>query len=377
MKLGSHVNFWGTIGTASVLLWSLSQSRAKPEYSPTYAQIEALPKPSRRTTAHLAPTFQDVRIKATRLSINDVSIKKLRKLRKYAAVEAKVPVYQLSAGKNANAPDGPVEIKGASLHLTGEVTVKNLCKLRTYADAEPKEPVYQSTSKGVGQASGSPAEAKLRPRLLVKDVTIRNLCKLRTYAAVESKDPVYRLASKETGRQAGSELDRPVEIKVTPVIRDAMNRVRPKQITGTMKVEGKKYEFGSGGHGQSIPYGDYRITPGAIGSWGSRHGAIGVADGTIPDPKLHRDRDGIELHAATNDKLQTNGCVSIRKDQWPEFRKQVFSMLKENKKVYLHVSDQGASISTNPLEFVGETISEPKVLQVLSMIEAPTRKAAE
>ena len=52
-------------------------------------------------------------------------------------------------------------------------------------------------------------------------------------------------------------------------------------------------------------------------------------------------------------------------------------MLKENKKVYLHVSDQGASISTNPLEFVGETISEPKVLQVLSMIEAPTRKTAE
>ncbi|HEY5064013.1 MAG TPA: hypothetical protein VIJ04_04170 [Xanthobacteraceae bacterium] len=337
MRLGSHVNFLGTIGTASILLWSLSQSKAKPEFSPAYIQVQTLPKLAERASIHLASSLHRARVKTTR-------------------------------------------------HLIKDVTIRHLCKLHKYAGAEPKEPTYQLVSKEIGDALGSQAETNetlirdaARPkkiketRRLVKDVTVVNLCKLRKYASVEPKEPVEQLASKGTE----DEREGRIEITVTPFIRDIMNKARPKQITGTMTVEGKEYQFGSGGRGQSIPYGDYLITPDAIGSWGSRHGAIGVANGTIPDPKLHRDRDGIELHAAGNSKLETDGCVSIRKDQWPEFRKQVLALAKENKRVYLHVSEQGASVSTNPLEFIGETISEPTVSEVLSMIDTPARKARE
>jgi hypothetical protein len=153
-----------------------------------------------------------------------------------------------------------------------------------------------------------------------------------------------------------------------------MNKLRPKQITGIIRVDGKEYEFGSGGRGESIPYGDYQITPDSVGSWGSRHGAIGIANGTMPDPKLHWDRNGIEFHAATNGDLETHGYVSIRTDQWPEFRKQVLAMAKENNGLYLHVTDRGASVSTNPMEFIGEIISETTFFNVVSVTEEPFGK---
>lgn len=213
-----------------------------------------------------------------------------------------------------------------------------------------------------------------RPIHLVKDVTIKNLCKLRNYAAIEPQEPVEHLVSQEDANGIGNG---PAELKVTPSIQDTLNTIRPKQITGVIKVEGKEYEFGSGGLGQSIPYGDYLITPDAVGSWGSKHGAIGVANGTMLDPKLHRDRDGIELHAATNSELKTHGCVSIRKDQWPEFRNQVLAMVKENKSVYLHVSEQGASVSTDQFGFIGESISGPTFQDVRGLIDEPIRNAPE
>lgn len=213
-----------------------------------------------------------------------------------------------------------------------------------------------------------------RPIHLIKDVTIENLCKLRNYSAIEPQEPAEHLVSQEDVHSIGNE---PAELKVTPSIQDTLNTIRPKQITGIIKVQGKEYEFGSGGLGQSIPYGDYLITPDAVGSWGSKHGAIGVANGTMLDSKLHRDRDGIELHAATNSELKTHGCVSLRKDQWPEFRNQVLAMVRENKSVYLHVLEQGASVSTEPFEFIGESISGPTFQDVLGLIDQPVRNAPE
>lgn len=274
-RTATRLTLWSTIGTASILLWGLSQGEANPEYLLSNNQVQAVPTPTQCVAIHTDSRLQNTSVK--------------------------------------------------------------------------------------GRFD------------LVKDPTIANLCKLRKYAVIEPQQPAYQQASKEEGHDA----EQPAELKVTPIIRDLMNKVRPKQITGTITVEGKAYDFGSGGRGQSIPYGDYLITPDAVGSWGSKHGAIGVADGTIPDPKLHRDRDGIELHAATNDKLKTDGCVSIKKEQWPEFRKQVLAMVSENKRVYLHVSDQGASVSTDQFEFIGETIAEPTIHDVLDHIDEPVGKAPE
>ncbi len=282
-RTGINITFWGMIGTAGILMWSLSQTNATPEYSSAHLQFQTRPRPAQTAGIAIAPRLQR------------------------------------TPGK--------------------------------------------------------------RPFHVVKDVTIKTLCKLHQYGAVKASKPVYQLASEEDVDNANLptalNTSPPPALKVTPSIGDIMNRIRPKQITGIIKVAGKQYEFGSGGRGQSIPYGDYLITPGAVGSWGSKHGAIGVADGTIPDPKLRRDRDGIELHAATNGKLETDGCVSIKKDQWPEFKKQVLAMVGENKRVYLHVSDQGASVSTDPLGFIGETVSQPTFRDVLSMVEQPVRKASD
>ena len=212
------------------------------------------------------------------------------------------------------------------------------------------------------------------PIHLVKDVSIKNVRKPRNVPILAPQDPVYQSVSKEDANSIGNAS---AELKVTPSIQDTLNTIRPKQITGIIKIQGKEYEFGSGGLGQSIPYGDYLITPNSIGSWGSKHGAIGLANGSIPDPKLHRDRDGIELHAATNGNLETHGCVSIRKDQWLEFRQQVLAMMGENTRVYLHVSDRGSSVSTDPFEFIGETVSEPTFNDVLGLLEEPVHKAPE
>jgi len=285
-----------------------------------------------------------------------------------------------------------------------DIAIRNACKLRQYAAVEPSAPAYQSSSskeKAVIEPKAAESQSPLQQKPVVElkqadsqpasgeksSVTAKDQDKQQAQEQTQeeaqeqskqqvqqpAKQPVYHLASAE---QADG-LESPTAVTVTPLIRDIINKVRPRQITGTIKVEGREYEFGSGGRGQSIPYGDYLITPDSVGSWGSRHGAIGVANGTIADPKLHRDRDGIELHAATNEKLETSGCVSIRKDQWPEFRKQVLAMLKQGKKVYLHVSDQGASVSTNPLGFIGGTISEPAFRAVLSELERPVRKTRE
>ena len=348
MKVWSHINFLGTIGTAGILLWGVSQSKPKPEYSPTHVQAWTLPKPARRAAIRIISKRQSARAGRAAIGISS----------KLQSVPVETPV-----------------------HLIKDVTIKTLCKLHDYASIESEQAAFGSAPKENNKKPAIHFAPKLesvqvkRPVHLVKDLTMRRSCKLRDYAAVEPKQPAYELASKEPAGNEGG-IAGPVEVKVTPPIRDVMNRIRPKQITGTITVEGKQYEFGSGGRGQSIPYGDYLITPGAVGSWGSRHGAIGVANGTIPDPKLHRDRDGIELHAASNSKLETNGCVSIRKDQWPQFKKQVLAMVRENKRVYLHVSDQGASISTTPFEFIGKPVSKPTFRDVLSLLEAPASKKA-
>jgi hypothetical protein len=117
-------------------------------------------------------------------------------------------------------------------------------------------------------------------------------------------------------------------------------------IGGTIEVEGRQYRFGSGGAGNaSIPAGDYPITPGAIGPWGRAHGAIGINNNRIWDERLHRDRQGIELHSGSSDALITEGCIAIAGSQWPEFKARVLQMIRDHGSAYLHVGPNGASIT--------------------------------
>ena len=118
---------------------------------------------------------------------------------------------------------------------------------------------------------------------------------------------------------------------------------RPYHIKGVIAVGDKHFEFVSGGAGWSIPYGDHRITPEDVGSWGARHGAMGLNhDDPIYDPQLHRNREGIELHPAHGDR--TEGCVGIR-DGWSAFKKAVLAMIDNAGSAFLHIGPEGAAIT--------------------------------
>ena len=91
---------------------------------------------------------------------------------------------------------------------------------------------------------------------------------------------------------------------------------------GQIAVAGEKFRLGSGGAGRgSIPYGDYPVTPNTIGPWRRAHGALGINNNAIYDPKLGATRGGIEFHAGMSDKLISQGCVAIAGPQWRQFSK--------------------------------------------------------
>jgi hypothetical protein len=118
---------------------------------------------------------------------------------------------------------------------------------------------------------------------------------------------------------------------------------RPKRLEGPLTIGDSTYEFASGGHGWSIPLGTVKITPEAVGSWGSRHGAIGLNNDSIYDPQLGRDREGIELHPASH--MASAGCVVIDRSRWAEFKRQVLAMIEEAGQAFLHIGPNGAAIT--------------------------------
>jgi hypothetical protein len=127
---------------------------------------------------------------------------------------------------------------------------------------------------------------------------------------------------------------------------------RPGYFTGTLSFNGQQFPFGTGGAGRgSIPYGNYPITPGTIGPWGQANGAIGINNNAIQDTKIGATRQGIELHAGTNPKLITQGCIAIAGNQWQQFRSQVMQRINNGEKLTLNVGPNGASIdsSSGPL----------------------------
>lgn len=139
----------------------------------------------------------------------------------------------------------------------------------------------------------------------------------------------------------------PIESAVTAVLeapaRILQDLVRPMKLAGELLLDGKAFRFVSGGEGRwSIPYGDHEVTPDEVGSWGRRHGAIGLAGGEIWDPQLHRTREGIEIHPST--LYSTHGCVGIDRRQWPEFKRRLEAMLAMGH-AWLHVTPAGVTIT--------------------------------
>lgn len=123
----------------------------------------------------------------------------------------------------------------------------------------------------------------------------------------------------------------------------------PAHVTGMLSFNGKQYPFGSGGvpgH-PHIPYGDYPITPNAIGEWGLEHGALGLNNDHIWDADLGRWREGIELHPGSG-QLFTEGCIAFPRELWPEIRQEILKQIGEGRKLYLHAHPNGFSIDDKP-----------------------------
>jgi len=87
------------------------------------------------------------------------------------------------------------------------------------------------------------------------------------------------------------------------------------------------------GVGLSIFYGDLEITPEAIGSWGKRHHAIGLASDSIYDGQLGRDREGIEIHGSHH--MESAGCVLVDPSVFEELRHAIIAMTDDAGRAFL------------------------------------------
>jgi hypothetical protein len=153
-------------------------------------------------------------------------------------------------------------------------------------------------------------------------------------------------------------IDLPSSMKGTPKV----IIYRPRHIEGTLKIGSKSYHYGSGGRaGWSIPYGDYPITPGAIGNWGRHHGAVGLNNNSIFDDQLKRDREGIELHATGH--FSSAGCVVVLRKVFNEVKKTIFALIETAGHAFLHVTPEGAEITSEAIASSG------KVIYVASKVE--------
>jgi hypothetical protein len=123
---------------------------------------------------------------------------------------------------------------------------------------------------------------------------------------------------------------------------------RPSRIQGAVTVGGQTFGYASGGRGRgSVPFGDYPINFGDIGPVGRRIGSIaglGGAGGTIDDPRYPgRPRAGIQIHpgsGATLDRLYTQGCFAVPRQQWPAFKRALLEQAK-NGPLMLHIGRDG------------------------------------
>jgi hypothetical protein len=140
-------------------------------------------------------------------------------------------------------------------------------------------------------------------------------------------------------------------------------RSRPRLLEGNLEIAGKTFKFASGGTGWSIPYGTFEVTPTTVGSWGARHDAVGLANDSIYDRQLGRDRDGIEMHASPH--FTSAGCVVV--DRWAEFKRTLFAFIDGMGHAFLHVGPSGAIITAAkasplpPMIYLAERVKEAPV----------------
>jgi hypothetical protein len=91
------------------------------------------------------------------------------------------------------------------------------------------------------------------------------------------------------------------------------------KVHGKIKINGKSFDFVSGGRGRgSAPFGTYRV--GALSGFKAPKGTWvpGYPLSDAYDPFVKDTRTGLFIHPGHN---ASAGCVAIRKDEWTSFVK--------------------------------------------------------
>ncbi len=152
----------------------------------------------------------------------------------------------------------------------------------------------------------------------------------------------------------------------------------PGQVRGNLKIGDETYAYGSGGvrGAAHVPFGDYPIRPDSGNPWGQAHNAMDVnGNGSMWDAALGRMRTGIEMHVAHSASMVTEGCLSFLKDQYPQLKARVKDMVAKTGHAYLHVDENGASIT--PFAKVQAERPRPEIAPMPAITPEPSRADAQ
>ncbi|MFZ1109222.1 MAG: hypothetical protein WAN43_12885 [Rhodomicrobium sp.] len=109
-------------------------------------------------------------------------------------------------------------------------------------------------------------------------------------------------------------------------------------VHGKIKVNGKSFDFVSGGRGRgSAPFGAYRVGP--LGGFKAPRGTWvpGYRLSDAYDPFVKDNRTGLFIHPGYN---ASAGCLAIVKGQWPSFVKAIEGVAKTGGPLRIHLGPQ-------------------------------------
>jgi hypothetical protein len=114
------------------------------------------------------------------------------------------------------------------------------------------------------------------------------------------------------------------------------------EVHGKLKVNGKNFDFVSGGRGRgSAPFGTYQVGP--LGGFKTPKGTWvpGYRLSDAYDPFVNDTRTGLFIHPGNN---ASAGCVAIRKNQWSSFVKAIAGAAQIGSPLAIYLGPEGAPL---------------------------------
>ena len=127
------------------------------------------------------------------------------------------------------------------------------------------------------------------------------------------------------------------------------------KVHGKLKINGKSFDFVSGGRGRgSAPFGTYQV--GSLSGFKAPKGTWvpGFRLSDAYDPFVKDTRTGLFIHPGHD---ASSGCVAIRKDEWPSFVKAMEGTAKAGCPVAIRLGPGSEPMQEAPLPSAVKNIS--------------------